>query len=139
MVYQQNIQLPARQRGIYELTDQVRQCLQQSGIKTGTTHVFILHTSASLLLCENADPGVRTDLETFFAKLVPDGAPYFEHDMEGPDDMPAHVRSVLTGSSLTLPVTNGKLNLGTWQGIYLYEHRLRQHSREIVITINGDK
>lgn len=138
MVFQQNIRLPTQPRGIYELTEQVKQCLSQCGVTTGICHVFIQHTSASLVLCENADPGVRTDLETFFSRLVPDGAPYFGHDMEGPDDMPAHVRSILTGSSLTLPVTNGKLNLGTWQGIYLYEHRLQSHSRQITVTISGD-
>jgi secondary thiamine-phosphate synthase enzyme len=100
--------------------------------------VFVHHTSASLMVCENADPLVRADLERFFAKLVPDGDPLFEHTDEGPDDMPSHVRSILTQTSLGLPIRGGKLDLGTWQGIYLYEHRHAPHRRRISVTIVGE-
>jgi secondary thiamine-phosphate synthase enzyme len=97
--------------------------------------VFVHHTSASLILCENADPTVRHDLETFLVRLVPDGAPMFEHQDEGPDDMPAHVRSILTNMDLTLPVTDGRCALGTWQGVYLYEHRTQPHNRRVTVTV----
>jgi secondary thiamine-phosphate synthase enzyme len=101
-------------------------------------NVFIAHTSASLTVCENADPTVQRDLEAFMARLVPDGDPLFRHTSEGPDDMPAHVRSVLTDSGLTLPVAGGRCKLGTWQGIYLWEHRNRPHQREVTVTVYGD-
>jgi secondary thiamine-phosphate synthase enzyme len=106
-------------------------------VQNGIAHVFTQHTSCSLLICENADPTVRTDLERWFARAVPDGDPMFEHDAEGPDDMPAHVRSILTGVSLTVPVHGGKPQLGTWQGIYLWEHRHDPHQRKVMVTVLG--
>jgi len=140
MWLQQTVSLSTTGRGMYDITPEVINCLCSSADKTilaGLCHVFVCHTSASLLLCENADPQVREDLERFMAKLAPDGDPLFSHTMEGPDDMPAHVRSVLTCNDLTLPITAGRLVLGTWQGLYLWEHRLRPHHRQIVVTIHG--
>lgn len=124
-------------RGTYDVTDEVARAVRESGVETGLCHVFNMHTSASLMLCENADPDVRRDLETFMADLVPDGDPRFVHQAEGPDDMPAHVRSVLTHSDLTIPVRGGRLALGTWQGIYLWEHRTRPHRRRLLVTVQG--
>ncbi len=109
----------------------------RSGVGTGLCHVFVRHTSASLLIQENADPSVRRDLDAFFARLVPDGDPLFTHTAEGPDDMSAHVRSSLTAVSLTVPVVEGRLGLGTWQGIYLWEHRAHPHQRRLVVTVTG--
>jgi len=109
-----------------------------AGVKIGMCHIFIRHTSASLMLCENADPAVREDLETFMQRQAPDGDPMFTHVDEGPDDMPAHVRSVLTQSDLNLPIAGGKCALGTWQGIYLWEHRHAPHAREVIVTISGE-
>jgi secondary thiamine-phosphate synthase enzyme len=109
-----------------------------SGVTTGLCHVFLQHTSASLLLCENADPDVRTDLERYMARLVADGDPIFEHTAEGADDMPAHIRTMLSGSDLTLPVSDGRCDLGTWQGVYLWEHRTAGHRRRLVVTVSGD-
>ncbi len=129
----------SRGRGTYDITREVNDRLLQAGIATGLAHVFVHHTSASLILCENADPAVRRDLETFMAHTVPDGNPMFEHSSEGPDDMPAHVRSVLTDNGLTIPITRGRLALGTWQGIYLWEHRRQAHSRSVTVTFHGDK
>ena len=126
-----------RGRGTYEITAEVQAIVCASGLKTGLVHVFVHHTSASLILCENADPAVRRDLETFMARLIPDGAAWFEHNDEGPDDMPAHVRTVLTQNSLTLPLTEGRCALGTWQGIYLWEHRRHPHRRRITVTVQG--
>ncbi len=123
-------------RGTYEITRDIQRVVGQSTIRTGLCHVFIRHTSASLIVCENADPTVRGDLERFVSRLVPDGDAIYEHTLEGPDDMPAHVRSVLTNLDLTLPVTDQRCALGTWQGIYLYEHRARPHSREVIVTVS---
>ena len=125
-------------RGTYRLDEKVQAAVTASGVSTGLCHVFIRHTSASLMLCENADPAVMEDLEAFFSREVPDGDPLFTHTAEGPDDMPAHVRSVLTQSDLNIPISNGRCALGTWQGIYLYEHRHAPHSRSVVVTINGE-
>ena len=125
-------------RGTYDLTDKVRAAVRESGIGTGLCHVFLRHTSASLMLCENADPAVLRDLEKFMARLVVDGDPMFAHTAEGPDDMPAHVRSVLTHNDLSVPVRDGKLDLGTWQGIYLWEHRHAAHRRSITLTLSGE-
>ena len=125
-------------RGTYDITRQVQDIVDEAGITTGLCHLFIRHTSASLILCENADPDVRRDLETFMLRIVPDGAPDFLHVSEGPDDMPAHVRSVLTQSDLNIPVRNGRCALGTWQGIYLWEHRLAPHRRTVIVTVSGD-
>lgn len=121
-------------RGTQDITADVNRALAEASVKTGLCHLFIRHTSASLMICENADPSVRGDVERWLQTSVQDGDPMFEHDMEGDDDMSGHIRSIFTGMDLTVPITGGKLNLGTWQGIYLYEHRYRAHRREVVIT-----
>jgi secondary thiamine-phosphate synthase enzyme len=125
-------------RGTYDLSDDVQRIVALSGIEAGLCHVFICHTSASLMLCENADPDVMRDLETFMSRLAPDGDPEFTHTAEGPDDMPSHVRSILTQSDLNLPVSDRRCALGTWQGIYLWEHRLAPHSRQVIVTVQGE-
>lgn len=132
------LNLETRGRGTLELTPRIDEAVRQSQITVGLCHVFLHHTSASLILCENADPAVMADLETFMSRLSPDGDPLFTHTAEGPDDMPAHVRSVLTHSDLTVPITNGQCDLGTWQGIYLWEHRKAPHRRRITVTISGE-
>ena len=124
-------------RGSYEITDRVNVAVGETALASGMCHLFIRHTSASLMLCENADPAVRHDLETFMADLVPDGDARFTHTAEGPDDMPAHVRSVLTQTDLNIPVKSGRLALGTWQGIYLWEHRTGRHTRAVLVTIQS--
>ncbi|WP_093019571.1 secondary thiamine-phosphate synthase enzyme YjbQ [Variovorax sp. OV700] len=124
-------------RGLLEITTPVARWVQSTGFKTGLLTLFIRHTSASLLVQENADPEVQADLERFFARLVPDGDPLFRHRDEGPDDMPAHVRSALTAVQLSIPVANGRMALGTWQGIYLWEHRKRPHRRQVVLHLMG--
>ena len=121
-----------------EITDDVNNIVSETGITQGICNIFLMHTSASLMLCENADPSVRVDLETFMGRLAPDGDPMFRHITEGADDMPAHVRTVLTDSNLSLPVNNGKCILGTWQGIFLWEHRTRSHERRLMVTIFGE-
>ncbi|UCH16481.1 MAG: YjbQ family protein [Burkholderiales bacterium] len=125
-------------RGLKEITRPVARWVADTGIATGLLTIFIRHTSASLLIQENADPEVQRDLERFFARLVPDGDPLFEHRSEGPDDMPAHVRCALTATQISVPVADGRLALGTWQGIYVYEHRRRQHTRQVVLHLIGD-
>ena len=132
------LRIATRGRGLVELTPQVRAWVRTSGIRDGLLTVFVRHTSASLLIQENADPDVQADLERFFARLVPDGDPLFRHDAEGPDDMPAHVRAALTQVHLSVPMQAGDLLLGTWQGIHLYEHRHRGHAREIVLQVFGE-
>lgn len=124
-------------RGSYPVTEQIQQQVRASSIRNGLCHVFLHHTSASLVLCENADPDVRTDMERFMVRLVPDGDPVYSHVAEGPDDMPAHVRTLLTHTDLTLPVCDNRCNLGTWQGIYLWEHRRQGHSRRITVSVTG--
>jgi secondary thiamine-phosphate synthase enzyme len=124
-------------RGTYEITDQVQRIVRESRMGQGLCTVFLHHTSASLILCENADPSVRHDLERFFARLVPDGSPEFRHTAEGPDDMPAHVRTILTQNTLSVPVSDGVCDLGTWQGIYVWEHRTAPHRRRITVSIVG--
>ena len=138
MIHQESFTIATRRRGTFDITGQVAQAVRNSGLTTGLCHVFIQHTSASLVLCENADPQVRTDLEQFLVTLVPDGSPLFRHVAEGPDDMAAHVRSILTNMDLTVPVTQGRLALGTWQGIYLYEHRTHAHQRRVTVTVSGE-
>ena len=138
MIYQSEIRIDTRGRGTYDLGSNVQDCVHESGISAGLCHLFVRHTSASLMLCENADPAVRRDLETFMRNLVPDGDPMFTHTAEGPDDMPAHVRSVLTQSDLTIPIRDGRCALGTWQGIYLWEHRTAPHSRRVIATVQGE-
>ena len=137
MLCQESIQVASRGRGTYDLTREVQAIVAASGIASGVATLFIHHTSASLIVCENADPAVRRDLEAWLARAVPDGDPLFEHTAEGADDMPAHVRSALTATSLALPVRDGRLDLGTWQGIYLYEHRRAPHARRISVTVLG--
>jgi secondary thiamine-phosphate synthase enzyme len=126
-----------RGRGTLLVTDQVVAALRESGFHDGLVNLFVQHTSCSLVVTENADPDVRRDLETLLARLAPDGDPAWRHDQEGPDDMAAHARSVLTHTSLTIPFRDGRLQLGTWQGLYLWEHRAEPHTRQIVITILG--
>lgn len=138
MISQEELVVATQGRGTYDLSARVQDVVAASGIKMGMCHVFIRHTSASLMLCENADPSVRLDLETFMSKLVPDGDPMFTHTAEGPDDMPAHVRSILTQSDLNLPVSAGQCALGTWQGIYLWEHRHAPHTRHVIVTVQGE-
>lgn len=138
MISREELRVETKGRGTYDLSNDVQSVVSSSGIDTGMCHVFICHTSASLMLCENADPAVMRDLETFMSRQVPDGDPMFTHRSEGPDDMPAHVRSILTQSDLNLPVVNGRCALGTWQGIYLWEHRLAPHSRRVIVTVQGD-
>ena len=138
MISQAELSVPTSGRGTYDLSNEIQRLVASSGIVTGLCHIFIRHTSASLMLCENADPSVMRDLETFMQRQVPDGDPMFTHTAEGPDDMSAHVRSILTQSDLNVPVTNGRCALGTWQGIYLWEHRLAPHERKVTLTIAGE-
>lgn len=136
---QKQIVLQSRKRGFHLVTSEILALLPElSTVRRGILHLFIQHTSASLTMNENADPSVRRDMERHFNELAPENAPYYTHDEEGPDDMPAHIKSSLLGSSLTIPVTNGTLNLGTWQGIYLCEHRDRGGSRTVIATLMGD-
>lgn len=137
MIVQEQFSVSTRGRGTYDITDSVRRIVANADIDTGLCHIFVHHTSASLILCENADPTVRQDLETFMARVVPDGDPMFQHIDEGPDDMPAHIRTILTKTDLNLPVTQGRCALGTWQGIYLWEHRTTPHQRRLTVTIHG--
>ena len=139
MIDQKTLEFRTRGRGTTEITADVQRAVAASGIRKGLCTVFLQHTSASLILCENADPDVRRDLETLLARLAPDGDPAYVHDTEGPDDMAAHARSILTSNSLTIPVADGKLMLGTWQGLYLYEHRIAGHARRIVVTLIGER
>lgn len=135
---QKTLNITTQGRGTYEVTDRVGDVVRTTGVRTGLCHIFVHHTSASLILCENADPSVRSDLETFMGRTVPDGDRMFHHIAEGPDDMPAHVRSILTQSSVDIPIIHGRLGLGTWQGIYLWEHRLASHTRRLTITVRGE-
>jgi secondary thiamine-phosphate synthase enzyme len=137
MFHAGSLTIATRGRGTIEVTDEVRRIVRAAGIERGLCTVFVHHTSASLILCENADPDVRRDLERFFARLVLDGDPLFRHTAEGPDDMPAHVRTVLTQTSLTMPIAAGDLDLGTWQGIFLWEHRTAGHRRRITVSVVG--
>ena len=125
-------------RGTIELTFEVARVVAASGVTVGIVQVFARHTSASLMLTENADPDVRRDIESFLARMAPDGDPGYAHTSEGPDDMSAHLRTLLCGAGATLPVSGGRLDLGTWQGIFLYEHRAGRHGREVVVTVIGD-
>ena len=137
MVFQQTLEFRTRGRGTTDITAEVARVVAASGIAKGLCNVFLQHTSASLILCENADPDVRRDLETILSRLAPDGDPAYVHDTEGPDDMASHARSVLTSNSVTIPVSEGKLMLGTWQGVYLYEHRRAGHARSLIVTVAG--
>ena len=136
-MHQETLQIATKGRGLHTITASVCAAVEAAAVDVGICNVFVHHTSASLLIQENADPDVRTDLDAFFARLVPDGDPIYRHVDEGPDDMPSHVRSALTASTLSIPVTHGALALGTWQGIYLWEHRTRPHHRRVTVTISG--
>jgi len=135
---QHELVIKTRDRAFYELTGQLEALVRQTGLRTGLATMHLQHTSASLLIQENADPEVRRDLERFFARLVPDGDPLFRHTAEGSDDMPAHVRTALTAVNLSIPIADGNLALGTWQGIYLWEHRAKPHSRHVVVHLLGE-
>lgn len=137
MAYQESFNITTHGRGTTNITDKVQQIVRQSSIETGICHVFQHHTSSSLMLCENADPAVRHDLESFMSRLVVDGDPIFTHRDEGPDDMSAHVRNVLTNNSLSIPVNRNHCDLGTWQGIYLWEHRSSSYRRRVTVTVLG--
>jgi secondary thiamine-phosphate synthase enzyme len=131
--------IETRGRGTHEITRQIQQVVAQSDVVKGLCFLFIHHTSASLIVCENADPTVRSDLERFAARLAPDGDPSYRHDSEGEDDMPAHIRSILTLTSLTIPIENGRCDLGTWQGVFLWEHRTTPHRRHVTVSIISDQ
>jgi secondary thiamine-phosphate synthase enzyme len=131
------VTVSTRGRGFHDITPEVQRAVKESGVRQGLCTVFLHHTSASLILCENADPDVRRDLEAFFSRLVKDGDSLFQHDAEGPDDMPAHVRTVLTQSSLSIPIQNGAADLGTWQGVYVWEHRTSPHRRRVTVSVLG--
>jgi secondary thiamine-phosphate synthase enzyme len=137
MYHAKELTVSTRGRGFTDITGEVQRAVADSGARQGLCTVFLHHTSASLLLCENADPDVRRDLESFFARLVKDGDPLFVHDAEGPDDMPAHVRTVLTQNSLSIPVKDGAADLGTWQGVYVWEHRTAPHRRRVTVSVVG--
>ena len=136
-VHQVSLHVSCRGRGTYDVTREVDSVVAASGSASGLATVFIHHTSASLLVCENADPTVRSDLEAWLARAVPDGDRLFEHVAEGPDDMPAHVRSALTQTSISIPVRDGRMDLGTWQGLYVYEHRHAAQRRKLTVTVIG--
>jgi secondary thiamine-phosphate synthase enzyme len=136
--HQQTLALKTSGQGLVEFTREVARVVAAAHIRTGMVHVFCRHTSASLLIQENADPDVQRDLLAFFKRLVPDGDPLFIHRAEGPDDMPAHVKTALTQTTLSIPIADGHMLLGTWQGIYLFEHRARPHSRDVVVHVVGD-
>jgi len=138
MTHQAILEFSTRGRGTLDITAEVARVVAQAGVEAGLAHVFVQHTSCSLTITENADPDVRRDLETVLARLAPDGDPAYRHDAEGPDDMSAHVRSMLTSTGLSVPVGGGRLLLGTWQGIYLWEHRTGAHRRSVVVTVLGD-
>jgi secondary thiamine-phosphate synthase enzyme len=138
MVIRRELAIATRGRGTYDITREVARAVEEARVREGLATVWIHHTSASLIVCENADPSVRHDLEAFLARLVPDGDPIFSHTAEGDDDMPAHVRSVLTQTSIGIPVADGRLALGTWQGLYLWEHRTSPHDRRLTVTLVGE-
>ena len=138
MVFQQELVISTLGRSTTNISAEIQNLVVQSGIRIGTCHIFVQHTSASIMLCENADPDVRRDLETYMQHIVPDGDPMFLHQDEGPDDMSAHIRTVLTNPDLTIPVSAGQCSLGIWQGIYLWEHRTHKYQRRVIITIQGE-
>lgn len=137
-VLSKNFTVATSGKGTYEITDKIQGVVRESKIESGVVTVFVQHTSCSLIVMENADPTARRDLEKFFDRLVPENADYFEHDSEGGDDMPSHIRMVLTHTSETIPLVDGKMQLGTWQGIFLFEHRRAAHRRKIAVTVMGE-
>ena len=137
-VHHDQLELRTNGKGLYEITDDVQSKIDSSGVRNGTVTVFVQHTSCSIVIMENADPTARDDLEEFFNRLVPEDADYFRHGSEGSDDMPSHIRMVLTRTSETVPIADGRMQLGTWQGIFLFEHRRAPHRRKIFVTIMGE-
>jgi secondary thiamine-phosphate synthase enzyme len=137
-IYQERLEIRTNGKGLYEITDEIQSKIDKCGVRNGTVTVFVQHTSCSVIIMENADPTARRDLEEFFDRLVPEDADYFTHGSEGSDDMPSHIRMVLTRTSETVPIMEGKMQLGTWQGIFLFEHRRASHRRKIWITIIGE-
>ena len=137
-VYNAEFRVVTNGKGTYEITKTVQEIVRQSQISNGLATIFIQHTSASLMIFENADPSARTDLEAFFERLIPEDADYFTHTAEGSDDMPSHIRMTLTRTSESIPIVNGRLSLGTWQGVFVYEHRRHSHSRSIAVSIIGE-
>ena len=138
MVYQETLTLPGRGAGLHEFTDKLAALVARSRVRGGVAHVFCQHTSASLVIMEKADPSARRDLEAWLDRLVPEDDPHFTHTLEGPDDMPSHIKMALTRTSETIPVGEGRLLLGTWQGVFLWEHRAAPHARRIVVTVLGE-
>jgi secondary thiamine-phosphate synthase enzyme len=138
MIHRGEVSVATRGRGTYDITSDVERIVANAKASIGLATVWVHHTSASLIVCENADPSVRRDLDALFARLVPDGDPIFTHTAEGDDDMPAHVRTVLTQTSIGVPIEDGKLALGTWQGLYLWEHRTSPHRRRVTVTVIGE-
>src|SRR4029077_11512039 len=137
-VHHEGLEVRTHGKGLYEITDDVQSQIDNCGVRNGTVTVFVQYTSSSIVIMENADPTARRDLEKFFDRLVPEGADYFTHDTEGSDDMPSHIRMVLTRTSETVPIVDGKMQLGTWQGIFLFEHRRESHRRKVSVTIIGE-
>ena len=137
MIEQHSLTVPTEGRATIDITAEIERLLRDSSIESGLCHVFVHHTSASLIITENADPDVRRDLENYLTRLVIDGDPAYRHDQEGPDDMAAHIRSVLTQSEISVPVRQGRLALGTWQGLYLWEHRYQPHRRRLTVTLQA--
>jgi secondary thiamine-phosphate synthase enzyme len=137
-VHHEGLEVRSHGKGLYEITDDVQSKIDKSGVRNGTVTVFVQHTSCSIVIMENADPTAQRDLEKFFDRLVPENAEYFTHDAEGGDDMPSHIRMVLTRTSETVPIVDGKMQLGTWQGIFLFEHRRASHRRNVLVTIVGE-
>ena len=137
-IYHDQLEVRSHGKGLYEITDDVQSKIDKSGVRNGTVTIFVQHTSCSIVIMENADSTAQRDLEKFFDRLVPEDADYFTHDAEGSDDMPSHIRMVLTRTSETLPIKDGKMQLGTWQGVFLFEHRRAPHRRNVLVTIMGE-
>ena len=137
-VHHDQLEVRSHGKGLYEITDDVQSKIDKSGVRNGTVTVFVQHTSCSIVIMENADPTAQRDLEKFFDRLVPENADYFTHDAEGGDDMPSHIRMVLTRTSETVPIVDGQMQLGTWQGVFLFEHRRASHRRNVLVTIMGE-
>ena len=138
VIVSHRLAVSTRGKGLYEITREITQWIGGAKIKAGLLTVFVQHTSASLLIQENADPDVKTDLNTFFSRIAPEDNRLYEHTIEGPDDMPAHIRAALTATQLSIPVANGRMALGTWQGVYLFEHRSSPHRRNVLLQIMGE-
>ena len=138
-IHRDRIEVRSHGKGLYEITNDVQSKIDKSGLRNGTVTVFVQHTSCSIVMMENADPTAQCDLEQFFDRLVPEDADYFTHDAEGSDDMPSHIRMVLTHTSQTIPIVDGRMQLGTWQGIFLFEHRRASHHRRVLITTIGER